>query len=441
MRIRLLWLAMLATLLVTSACTTNNEDETGSEEEPGASSTTAESESGESPSDDDATVDPSVRLAIEELGGRLAITRGNQVWVSAPGGGGQTFIDGGDIVVAGQPVWSDDGTQLAWSSVDSQRQNIAIGDGTAPESRVLVELPGPPAFYLQWDAGGEQVVYLRNAEGGIEAGTASVEEGAGALGVGAPFYVAWSPDDSGLLAHVNGGELRRYENAGDGETLFRPTGDFTAADWIGPSTVVFATELALATLDLDTGVETALLDLDGPIRFVLSPDGRRLAFVAALASDPSPDPALRVLDIESGDIEVVTDGVALAWEWDRSGQRLAYLGIDGQSGISQVQTGDDDDRFRWFFWEGGETINAAPPFTPSQLMAAAYLPFFEQYAQSHHGWSPNGDGFAFAGSIGDDSGIWVQLVDQQVGPLLIAEGDAVTWSIAGDGGGASAGIT
>jgi hypothetical protein len=61
-------------------------------------------------------------------------------------------------------------------------------------------------------------------------------------------------------------------------------------------------------------------------------------------------------------------------------------------------------------------------------MLGEYLPFADQYNRSHTWWAPDSSAFVFSGSIDDRSGIWVDVIDDDLGPALVAAGSIAFWS-------------
>ena len=194
----------------------------------------------------------------------------------------------------------------------------------------------------------------------------------------------------------------------------------------------------LGVADPDGGNERRLVEFDGFVYFVASPDGSRVAFQAiggqspgggvqaaapgVLASATLAQPAttgLSVLDVGTGDITNVSANPEIAFFWSPQGDRLLSLG---------VATGADLGRLRWQVWEDGGSFTT-DPFVPSVTMQRDYFPFFDQYAKSMTLWAPDGSAFAYAGTgPGGSAGIWVQSVEEGVDPVRVADGSFVAWS-------------
>ncbi len=462
------------------ACTPANDSSDDSdapidEDESSASSSTPESES-DSESDTEAPDPPSGEIPVPppsrpgipdevtgrlfELEGQLAVGSGPQLAVTRPDGASFRLL-GSEREIAVQPTWSRDGTSLAWSAASAERQAVLIQSfdeqGVPLDDPVASDAPGPPVFYLQWSLEDDRLAYLRSAVGGagVEFGVFAPEEPLEAIETGQPFYVAWGEDV--VLTHTNDLELGLFDLAAQARgvtELVAETGRFTAPAWVDAERAVAVVddELVLVTIT-DGAVEATepLAAIDGAARFVVSPDGSRVAYqeidlpgdeplLAGLAvvpdpdeEDPeSPDPAdpdspdgleeagLIVLEIATGETEVVTGAEVLAWEWSPDGSRLAWL----DSAVANRPIG------RWHFWavDGAELGSAeTPEHFFSRTYAQAYLPFFDQYAQSVTGWAPDSSAFAFAGIIDEEPGIYVQLLEIEADAVWVAPGDFVTW--------------
>jgi TolB protein len=169
--------------------------------------------------------------------------------------------------------------------------------------------------------------------------------------------------------------------------------------------------------DLEEGDSSELVAFDGGITFVVSPDGRRIAFqVFAGQTEIGP---LSVIDRRTGRIEQVAPGVAPAYFWSPGGDRLLYL-------LPEVEP--EGTWFRWGVWDGDQSFTT-PRFLPSEVFARQYLQFFEQYAQSMTLWAPDGSAFVYAGlSEAGQEGVWIQPARSNVGPILVGDGVFASWS-------------
>ncbi|MEZ5229493.1 MAG: hypothetical protein R2710_23375, partial [Acidimicrobiales bacterium] len=197
----------------------------------------------------------------------------------------------------------------------------------------------------------------------------------------------------------------------------------------------------LVSLDVVTNARRELLEIGDVTRFVLSPDRARLAYLTVQAATQTvafelgarqpetiADVDLRVLDFATGRDVLVTDEAPLAFEWSPNSALLGWLGRADGLGV------------QWHIWSSAGEFTTLTPYVPSRLDQSAYLPFFDQYAQSQHRWEPEGQAMVFAGTVGTETGVWVELIDGDFGPFLVADGDYATWSPPPGGGGGGASI-
>ncbi len=405
------------------------------------------------------------RSLLSELGGQLAIGNGPVVAVARPDGQRYIELDGGRTKLASQPTWSLDGDRLIWSSVSALAQGARVqffdDEGVADGDPLSTNIPGAPVFYFQWRADGAEVVYLRNSirRPTVEAGVLTPGGPARWMADGDPFFVAWAPTEPVIAAHIAEERLALFDPAGaaefglvdEDESAAAPVpgsgdpvagddlsegGGFSAPAWLDDTTVVAVVSGALSTIDIETGAVVALVDVGGPIRFVLSPDRSRLAFqtitdpageddVLEVGATPvqenDVDTSLVVVDIEDGGVETVTERSVVAWEWSPDSTKLAWLEVDGP--ILRR-------RGRWRFWSAEGPVvgdGQSPRVVLSIKEVVNYLPFFAQYSFSLQRWSPDSSAFAIVGSVNGREGVWIQLVDVPAAPVLVAPGDVVSW--------------
>jgi TolB protein len=409
-------------VLLAAACTSEPEERDLPDVEIDAT-TGAETPSG-SPSPD-----PTVASDLAGLTGRLAVlnAEGNLVTLD-PDGSGEVVLD---EIEAGrsqvrQPTWSPDGSRVAWVHVevtDDETLEAVLATSTdaggrATEARTGAVVP----FYLSWDPTSSRIAYLGGREADIEIGIVENERGrVTPLDTGQPYYLSWAPEGDEMLVHVGEDRLERLELDGTLTTVADRPGTFFAPVWTGDGrSFVYASATArgqhLVVHDVDARNGSQLVPFDGLVRFVVSPDGRRIAFQILEQQSAQP---LTVIDVRSGETTEIVEGLTSGFFWSPNGERLLYLVPD-----------PDEDRFwyRWGVWDGTSSFTT-PRFLLSLLVVEEYLPFFEQYAQSMSLWSPDGRAFAYPGqNEAGELGIWVQSAEPDRAPVLVADGTFVAWS-------------
>ncbi len=374
--------------------------------------------------------------AVIALSGRLAVVHGHEVSVVAPDGSDPLIVAGSDVEIASQPTWSPDGSRLAWVATDGIDSSIAAGSpGAEPE--VTLGL-GTTPFYLNWDDSGTTLGYLRPEVGGsrFEMGTVIPGEPVSPGQIGAPLYLSWRPDEVELALHTDADRIELLTPPDPAIPIAPTEGQFAAPVWLDDDEVLSVEGGKLVAIDTDSNKRRELLEIGDVTRFVLSPDRSRLAYLTVLAAtqtvglqtDSGAEVSLRVLDFASGRDLLVTDDVPLAFEWSPNSALLSWLGrVDATQAT-------------WHIWSSAGEYRTLAPYVPSVLDQSAYLPFYDQYAQSQNRWEPEAQAMVFAGTVGNTSGVWVELIEGDFGPFLVAEGDYATWSPPPGGGGGGASI-
>lgn len=186
------------------------------------------------------------------------------------------------------------------------------------------------------------------------------------------------------------------------------------------------TELRL--LDLDRGESRVLRRLDaGFASPALAPDGRRVAYAETAFG-------LRLLDIETGRVEVLTRGFDQHPTWSPDGKRLAFEHDATGNGDTSIWTmaADGEDR-RQLIRPRGEDIDHKPEWSPDGTLIAFERPYDVWVADTRTGedrlvvriaellaWSP--DSQSLLVQEFRKMGMYAVPVDGAVEPRLIADG-------------------
>jgi len=371
---------------------------------------------------------PTIASDVSALTGRLAVldAAGNLVAVNPDGSGEVVLaeIEPGTSQIR-QPTWSPDGSRVAWVLVEAaedEMQAAVVATSTDRGTRPTEATTGVVPFYLSWDPTSSRIAYLGGREMEVELGIVEAGRGRGTtLETGQPFYLSWAPGGDQLLVHVGEDRLERLGLDGSLATVAERPGTFFAPVWTTDGrTFVYASAeengQRLVVHDAGERAGRALVAFDGLVRFIVSPDGRRVAFQVLERESALP---LTVIDVRTGEMVEIVEGITGGFFWSPDGERLLYLTPD-----------PDEERFwyRWGVWDGTSSFTTAR-FLPSLVVVQEYLPFFEQYAQSMSLWSPDGSAFVYPGeNEAGERGIWIQSVEPDRGPVLVADGTFVAWS-------------
>ncbi len=370
---------------------------------------------------------------LDDLPGSIAVRDGDgQIVVVAPTGAEEMVLDDGGAEHS-QPTWSSSGEQLAWSSVGSDGPLLTIADRNGATRNSLPVTA--PAFYLSWSESDSAVGGLRPTPTGMEMFV--VDEALTTeqfVSSSQPFYFEWNGDE--IVAAVGGQILVDITIGDEIQRLARPLqaqlGAFQAP-------AILANRDVLVALNLD-GVNTVsritpttiepIATANAPLFLALSPDGRQLAVLVQPTRTQEAESQeiafqfdepiqldtgrVTVIDLETGEVNELSDQRVVSISWSPNGETLAMLRATA-------------DGLEWRFLTNGETI-LGTSFTPSQRFSQSYLPFFDQYNLSSTPWSPDSTAVTFAGQVGDQTGVFVDRVDDEVGSARIASGDIAFWS-------------
>ncbi len=390
---RFTWAVSL--LLAVAACTTSTGDAASTSETPPTS----------------AVVIGPGRLVVVDGGGDVVIID--------PDGSGRKAItdDAGDTAVYSQPIWSPDGLSLAWGQATPD--GFAVGmQRFQDEAPTSVETPNLP-FYLYWSPDSENIGVLHNGSDGLDfrivdvpSTTASVVAG------GSPFYFSWSPRGQRVVIHVGPDRFETVEPDGTREELGSTAAGYLAPFWT-PAGIFHVDDGELVVEDTD-GERRPIVEVGDFTSFVVNPQGTRVALqstggspgisVGLVEVAAVPDEVVVVVDVATGESEVLTELPALGFFWSPDGESLLLMTLTEQ-GIAPT------------VWTANGTKTDYAEFLPSVVMVRDMMPFFPQYAQSMSYWSPDSTAFVYAA----DDGIWVQELDG-ARPNNVSDGSWVAWS-------------
>ena len=364
--------------------------------------------------------------------------------------------------VAQWPTWSRDGSRLAYFRFDiargsTSRANVfAVGVDGADQVKLFeseAELP----IYMAWspDSASLGLLSQRGSEFRLQLLDAAAARAAREVARGSPLYFAWAPDAQSVVVHANG-DGRSNDRAtlglwraagGSSAALPLPTrpGDFRAPAWSPDGSrmayvaAVPGGQSALAVQEPSRPDVTRLAVVGAEAAFVWSPNSERLAFSSRLTGDVPLYRGIETLKPDGGDRRQVTEDQVTAFYWSPDGKRLAYAALDVSNRTLVWNVVDAD----------GKNRKQVGSFVPSEEQLFAYR-FFDQFAQSHGVWSPDGKYLVYAGQLragarsrvapegpgvpGGDSGsepsqVFVAPSDGSASPRALVDGSFGTWPV------------
>lgn len=318
------------------------------------------------------------------------------------------------------PTWSTDAQTLAYSGVvnaDGAAQlNLyaAALDGSGDDDgglhRVIYAAePGDVGLLTQgvihyplWSPDGTHLAFIAASSDWLSLYIDDLSDDPGALHLldDGPLWMSWSDDGTALAVHR--GSDHFLVDARDG---FRVSElDIAAQGYRVPAwkpsanaiTVLAGDGVATANVSADGVVEAPmpLRDARGEAAFLWSPSGAHLAVSDAARHflyRGTVMSAYRRLAIASESAPQNADEIRqpiLAFFWSPDGSRLAYITLSDTEGALRCIVVDMDSRER----------RGALDFVPSPEQQTLFQ-FFDQYAYSHSVWSPDSANLVFAGNV------------------------------------------
>jgi len=422
--------AILATGLVTS-----QGSSPGGPPPPGVPSALPDVPSGQPAAPNASSIAPNTPSAAPSgasAASRIAVVDAGGTLVTMDGRGGSVTSHAAPGIVFGFPAWSPDGSRIAAVGNGPDGSSIWVfsvrRDGTGGNARpvVIYRSPDRPPFYLYWTPDGRKLAFLASEPDGLSLRIAPADGSAPLDGSspgaiirrGAPLYFDWEGADR-LLLHVGSGSSAFVGEVNlDGASVapaIPGTGDFRAASAShdgryvayvrsGPGS---SGEIVVASRD---GASRHSLAVFGPAAFVFDPTGDTLASIAADTSTEDapvfPLGPLRLIDAGSGAVRTLLEGWVIGFFWAPDGRTIAALRLaqpaDQTADTAPVllaaamarpvaaATPPPGAEVRIAFVDVSTgVVRSERAVRPATGFLNELLPFFDQYALSHHLWAPD----------------------------------------------------
>lgn len=344
------------------------------------------------------------------------------------------------------PTWSPDGSKIAVSRVSvsagDAEISVQVVDVATSRTETVYRNESPALIadgtphYLYWSPDSRSLAFLAATPQGL---TLFVWDGvsgeaAAPVDVGAPLYFHWARGGDSLAIHTDTrlrldkrpfGSPQIISGAAEGfrEPAFSPDGShlaFIARSGGNNSLFVAPTD--------DPTASRKLLDVAAVAAFLWSPDGTKLA-VAGQRDPRAPIFQLLVsVSADTGEVEDIAEEPVMAFYWSPDGQRLAWIRVDA-----------DQREMEWMVAAGpGAAPKRVFRYHPSAEVFTMFS-FFDQYANSHSPWSPDGRSLVTAGTQTQASSgrngntptsdhVFVIDVEGSAPPKDIAAGTLAVWS-------------
>lgn len=372
------------------------------------------------------------------------------------------------------PAWSPINDSIAAIGSDFESSGIfVVSDQDQHPLRQLYADNEFSPIYLQWSPDGQSVSFIAQHPDGLALQLAPTD-GSGPSRVLATtpgtFFWSWHPDSRQVLIHTGftarDSDLTRlaFIPVDDSEQTEIPQSGFFQAPGIAQSGNYYSygdTDPLgnhwLSVWELETNQQKHLSHHEGVVAMGWSPTNSLLAHTSPALPAQSFYGPLRLLDLTTGTTKILVPETVLAFFWSPDGQSIAYLTLS-RSQPGQGQSAGLNNQVKSLtnsaYGFQNPRLLAKPAFQdrqpvlfnllvvdvtsgeqrqlftfePTDKFVNQFLPFFDQYAQSHQVWSP--DSSAVVLPVRDNDGIdTIVVIPVNDGrPEAVAFGEVAFWS-------------
>ena len=405
--------------------------------------------------------------------GAVAALRADGSLAIVDADGRSAVIDDAGGGMFGFPTWSPDGRRIAAIRTGTSEISIVVIDARSAEAgqtgapTTIFRSTSVAPFYLFWTPDGRDVSFLAS-QGDVLTLRTAASDGSGALvgggegrivRTGNPFYFDWIGGDR-LVAHIGTGSTAFLGEIGrDGKPTapsFPTPGMFRApvASHDGKSIAFIqgaqnAPE-AVVVSGRD-GSRQHSMPVFGPAAVVFDPSGATVASLGPTqpvsADVQIPLGPVRLMDVASGKVRTLIDGVSVGFWWSPDGRTIAALRVQPATGpggsaepsiapstlptaaspsASAPAAPTNEVRLLFVDVASGD-IRSQPVVSVGARFVDQLLTYFDQYALSHRIWAPDSASVLLPETEPDGTTrVAVRFVDGR--PPVALDGDIAFWS-------------
>lgn len=410
-----------------------------------------------------ATPPPTADAAVvAALPGRIAfVNRSGQVGTVAPSGADERLLTpGADSFIF--PSWSPDGSAVAAIGAGERGAGIfLLTDDEDGQPVPLYFSEQDPPIYLYWSPDGSQLTFIARYDGelGLYLTPVQGERDSRLLLSGQSLYWDWAPEGDVVLVHSGGHDdaaqlgLVDLQEGELAESMAQPgyfqvPGVSHDGHYLAYGDLDEARARWLVVRDRASGDTVERLPHAGALALGWSPVADQLAFISAEFRGGVPQfdyyGPLRLFDVQSGEVRLLSPQQVLAFFWSPDGQSIATITLT--DGVDELRASlPADNRFarrsRGAAQHGTGPLRltlsvvdvdsgkARPllDFRPADVFVSQFLPYFDQYSLSHRLWSPDSQALVLP-IVEQGEAVIVVVPLAGGGARRVAEGSAAFWS-------------
>ena len=367
------------------------------------------------------------------------------------------FSDEANYRFYGLPVWSPNAESLAFASFEgpSGESPTSMSLFTAGrDGDSLVEALKSPNYlvFYYWGPTSDRLGFISQTPNqGLSLQTIPSAGGEPRLvDAGSPYYWAWSPDGSAVLAHVGGSvssqarlSLLQLEPEVVEFGLDVKPAPFKAPSFSPDGSKILAATLtengtnALTLMDALGQNQQTITEFNGNIAFAWSPNGQRIAYMVSPDDDLGTPGPLTIVDPTGKKKPVVLkDQDVYAFFWSPDSQQIAYFidqPLEGEQATAEAEVqAQQQQNFVWGLHvldaDNGRSHSVQTTLVATEQFLQV-IPYFDQYHQALTIWSPDSKNLVVSAYRPDGTPtIFVVAASGKLEPRYIVDGLAAIWS-------------
>ncbi len=309
------------------------------------------------------------------------------------------------------PSWSPNGRYVAYSAFSSGmnghgRIGVFLHDlSTGLTEEIFANKPGSDGIarktphYALWSPNGKMISLItRPRVEGLSAYVYSLTDQGPPIHVhdGFPLFSSWSRNSKFLLFHSGPkhflidfeGEINPRLMPGDSRLYMSPSWS-PRGSIMGVLNEGREYQSSLMIVDVENLSAQSLTEFTGNGAFAWSPEGESLAVTRETQGESRFYNGIWLVSLDGSERKIVHD-IVLAFFWSPNGKELAYV----------TTSENAEGSVRWSVYDlKSEEVRYLSDFRPTEEQLNLFM-FFDQYAQSHNPWSPDGSALIYSGALG-----------------------------------------